>query len=261
MGIPIVAGREFARTDDQTAPPRVVVNQALAERLWPGEDALGKALIFEERRWAVIGVARNALYYEVGEAPQTQFYVSQLQDYSPIVSFVVATAGRAQAAVRSVEDAIHGYDPALPMHRMAGLEDLVDGEFGQYRVMAILSTLFGGLAILLSAVGLYGVQSYLVGRQRRDIGIRMAIGALETQVVRAVMGRAVRLAAIGILLGIGASLILARLIESMLFGVDALDPLTYAVVPLLLLGVAVVASLVPAIRAGRVDPVEVLREE
>jgi ABC-type antimicrobial peptide transport system permease subunit len=174
---------------------------------------------------------------------------------------VVATAGSARTAVRPVEDAIHGYDPALPIHQIAGLEDLVDGELGEYRVTAILSTLFGGLAILLSAIGLYGVQSYVVSRRRREIGIRLAMGAVEGQVVRAVMGRAVRFAAVGILLGVAASLALAQLIEGMLFGIDARDPLTYVAVPLLLLCVAVVASLVPALRAGRVDPVEVLREE
>ena len=209
----------------------------------------------------MIGVVRNALYYEVGESPQTQFYVSQLQDYSPIVTFVVATAGSARTAVRPAEDAIHGYDAALPIHQMAELEDLVDTELGEYRVTTILSTLFAGLAILLSAVGLYGVQSYVVSRRRREIGIRLAMGAVEGQVVRAVMGRAVRFAAIGILLGVAASLALAQLIAGMLFRVDAQDPLTYVAVPLLLLCVAVVASLVPALRAGRVNPVEVLREE
>ncbi len=261
MGIPVVAGREFERSDDRTASPSVVVNQELAERMWPGQDPLGKFLVFGDRRWVVIGVVRNALYYEVGEAPQTQFYVSQLQDYSPIVTFVVATAGRAQTAARSVEDAIRGYDPALPIHMIAELEDFVDDELSEYRVLAILSALFGGLAILLSAVGLYGVQSYVVSRRRREIGIRLAMGALEGQVVRAVIGRAVRFAVIGILLGVGASLAVAQLIEGMLFGVDARDPVTYVAVPLFLLSVACVASLVPAVRAGKVDPVEVLREE
>ena len=178
-----------------------------------------------------------------------------------IVTFVVATAGSARTAVRPVEDAIHRYDPALPIHQMAELADLVAGELGEYRVTAILSTLFGTLAILLSAVGLYGVQSYVVGRRRREIGIRLALGAAEGRVVGAVIGRAVRYAAIGILLGVAASLALAQLIQGMLFRVDARDPLTYVAVPLLLLCVAVVASLVPALRAGRVDPVEVLREE
>ncbi len=144
---------------------------------------------------------------------------------------------------------------------MAELEDLVDAELGEYRVTAILSTLFAGLAILLSAVGLHGVQSYVVSRRRREIGIRLAMGAVEGQVVRAVMGRAVRFAAIGILLGVAASLALAQLIEGMLFRVDAQYRLTYVAVPLLLLCVAVVASLVPALRAGRLNPVEVLREE
>jgi putative ABC transport system permease protein len=260
MRIQIMAGREFTASDDQTAPPVTVVNQAFAERMWPGESALGKAILYDDRRWSVVGVARNAVYYEVGEPAQTQVYFPQLQDFSPVISFVIATAGRPQDAVGAVEDAIHQYDPILPIHRMATLRSFVKGAIAQYRVMAILVATFGGLALFLAAVGLYGLQSYLVGQRTREIGIRLALGAEAGHMARTVIGRGAFLALIGALVGVGASLASVPLIESMLFGIHARDPMTFVVAPLVLLAVAVTASLVPAWRASTADPMVALRE-
>jgi putative ABC transport system permease protein len=141
------------------------------------------------------------------------------------------------------------------------LDDVVARELGQFRVMAIFVVLFGALALFLSAVGLYGVQSFLVARRTREIGIRMALGAFERQVAGAVMGRGVGLAAVGVLLGVVAAYASAQFIQSLLFGVEARDPLTFVTVPIVLLLVSAVASLIPAMRASRVDPVEALRED
>jgi predicted permease len=261
MGNPIVAGRGFDRSDDRNAPLAVVVNEALAERIWPGETAVGKTILRRDSEWTVIGVASNATYYEVGEAPQTQVYVAQLQDYSPLLSFVIATAGPPSDISSAVNEAIREYDPALPVQRIATLRDVVKNEIGQYRVTAILVALFGGLALLLAAVGLYGVQSYLVSRRTREIGIRMALGAAEGQLARSVIGRSAAMTMVGIVIGVGVALVAARLIESMLFNVNARDPVTFVTAPLVLLAVAVLASVLPAYRASRVDPVEALRQE
>jgi len=256
-----VTGRGLSRSDDPAAPPAAVVNQTLARRLYPRESALGKTVVFNEVERTVVGVARDAVYYEIGEPPQMQLFVPQLQEYTPYFDIVIATAGRPEHAVPVVEDAIHAYDARIPIHRAEPLQHFVDAEFGEYRVMAVLASLCGGLVLLLTAAGLYGVQSYVVAQRTREIGIRIALGAGEHRVLRDVIGRGVVLVGIGILIGVAAALGLARLIEGLLFGVPAHDPISFAVVPAILLAVAVSASAVPALRASRVDPVEALRRE
>ncbi len=261
MGIPIVAGRAFTEADNLSAPYAVVVNEALAERLWPGENAVGKTVGRREFEATVVGVARNAMYYEVGEEPQTQLYLAQLQNYGSRITFVVATTGDPGAAARSVEHVLRARDPNLAVYNVTTLDEVVDGEIAQYRVMAILVTLFGGLALLLATVGLYGVQSYVVAQHTREIGIRMALGAMQRQVARTILGRGMVFTVVGAGIGIGVAYMLAKLVQGMLFGVNARDPLTFVTVPLILLAVAGMASVIPARRASRVDPVVALREE
>jgi predicted permease len=269
MGIPIVAGRGFTETDDELAPKVVIVNQRLAEQVWPGQDAVGKTIVRGqmegaaryENEWTVIGVAADAVYYDIGEDQWAQTYNAQLQDYGSRVTFMVATAGEPLAMVRQVEQVLRDYDPTLAIFDVTTLENVVRQELGQFRIMAVLIVLFGVLALLLSAVGLYGVQAFLVARRTREIGIRMALGALQRQVAGTVLGRGVMLAGIGVAVGLAAAYASAQLIQSLLFGVEARDPATFATVATVLLLVAAVASLIPAVRASRVDPVEALREE
>ena len=251
----------FAAADDELAPKVVVVNQHIAEQVWPGENAVGKTIIRNEQEWTVIGVAQNAVYYDIGEENVAQTYHAHLQDYRTRVTFAIATQANPLAMVDQVEQVLRDYDPKIAIFNVRTLQDVVDDELGQFRVMAILIVLFGLLALLLSAVGLYGVQSFLVARRTREIGIRIALGALERQVAGAVMSRGVVLATVGVALGLVAAYASAQLIESLLFGIDARDPLTFVTVPAVLLLVATAASLVPAVRASRVDPVEALREE
>lgn len=261
MDIPIVAGRGFVDTDDLRGQNAVIVNEFVAEEVWPGENPIGKTIARREAEWTVIGVARNAVYYDIGEEQQAQTYHAFLQVFRPQMTFAIATAGDPMSMLRPVEQLIRDFDPNMAIFNIRTLEDEVAHELGQFRVMATLVVLFGGLAMFLSAVGLYGVQSFLVARRTREIGIRMALGAFQRQVAGAVMGRGVTLAVVGIVLGVMAAYASAQLIESMLFGVGARDPLTFVSVPMVLLCVAVAASLIPAVRASRVDPVEALREE
>jgi predicted permease len=261
MGIPMVSGREFTGTDDQTGANVVVVNERVAEQVWPGENAVGKTITRGDRDWTVIGVARDAVYYDIGEEPQPQTYHAFFQIYRPRATFAVATVGEPTAMADQVQQTIRDYDPNLAIFDIRALEDVVDDELGQFRVMAVLVMLFGFLALLLSAVGLYGVQSFLVSRRTREIGIRMALGALRHEVAETVLGRGIVLAGIGIVLGVVAAYAAAQLIQSLLFGIDARDPLTFVLVPIVLLVVASAASLLPAARASNVDPVEALREE
>jgi predicted permease len=261
MGIPIVAGRDFVESDDAQGPNVVVVNEYVAAEVWPGENAVGKTIVRQDREWTVVGVAQNAVYYDIGEETQAQTYHAFYQNFRPQTTFAVATEADPMDMVRQVQQVIRDYDPNIAIFNIRTLDGEVANELGQFRVMAILVLLFGGLALLLSAVGLYGVQSFLVARRTREIGIRMALGAYERQVAGAVMGRGITLAAVGVVLGVAAAYASAQFIQSLLFGVDARDPLTFVTVPMVLLFVAAAASLIPAVRASRVDPVEALREE
>jgi putative ABC transport system permease protein len=261
MRIPLIAGRAFTEADDDGAPAVAVVNQTLAEAVWPGQPAIGKTLAWEGRRFTVIGVARDAHYYHLGESPTTQLYLSDGQYFEPLPTFVVNTDGKPDALARAVEERIRGEDPRILVHRVQTLAAVVAGESRRYQVLAVLVGMFGGLGLLLAAVGLYGVQAYLVGQRTREIGIRMAVGATRPQVARTVLGRGVWFACIGIGIGLAVAFTAARLVESLLFGVHARDPVTFVAAPLVLLAVAVVASLVPALRASAVDPVVALRQE
>jgi predicted permease len=261
MGIPLVAGREFTRADNASAPLVVVVNEALAEHLWPGENAVGKIIERGDTKAPVIGVAANANYYDVGEEPELQVYVAQLQLYDSRVTFFVRTRAAPLALVPAIEEQFRSQDPNIALSNVRTIESVIDSELAPYRVMAILVSLFGALALFLASVGLYGVQSYLVAGRTREIGIRMALGAEQKQVAGAVLRRSLLLAVIGIIVGVAASLGLARLVQGMLYGISERDPLTFVSVPLVLLAAALLATFLPARRASRVDPMVALREE
>jgi predicted permease len=260
-GIPLVAGREFTAADDENAPLVAIVNETTAARLWAGQSAIGKTIVWNDSEWTVVGVVRDARYYEIGEAPQTQLYLSAGQYVSLGQTLVVATIGDPWDVARSVEEAIRAYDPRVAIHRITAATDVVRAQYGQYRVLAILVGMFGVLALLLAAVGLYGVQAYLVAGRVREIGIRMALGAAKGRVAGTIVSRGTIMATVGIVLGLGLAFASARMIESMLFGIRARDPITFVTAPILLLGVAIAASLIPAIRATKVDPAVALREQ
>ena len=261
MEIPLIVGREFSIRDDRRQPQVVVVNEAVADMLWPGEDAIGRSITRGREPWTVVGVARNATYYQLGEDPQPQIYMPYLQNYGPTVNFVIHTAGEPTAFVRSIEDELHVIDASIAFTRVSTIEEGLEGEIGQYRVSATLVSIFGFLALFLATVGLYGVLSYLVVRSTRDIGIQVALGATRAQVGSTVIVRGLKLAVTGIVVGTGAALATSRLVSSLLYGIEARDPVTFVVVPLVLLAVTCLASFLPARRASRVDPMRALRYE
>jgi len=261
MGIPVIEGREFTTSDDEIAAPAAIVNETTAALLWPGQSASGKSIRWSDRDWAVVGVVRDAVYHEVGETPQTQVYLSYPQNPSLVPTFVIVVTGEPLDVGRSVADVIRAYDPGVLVYRTTTLSDVVRQQLGQYRVLATWVSASGGLALLLAVMGLYGVQSYLVSQRRREIGIRMALGAASGAVTRAIIERGALLALVGIVAGLGAAFASARMLESMLFGIRARDPLTFVSASLILLCVALAATLIPAIRAARVDPAETLKEE
>jgi putative ABC transport system permease protein len=265
MAMPLLKGRAFSAADRDGAPGVAVINGTLAARMWPGEDPLGKTFLFGSLRdgtpMTVIGVARNAKYRSLGEDPIPMVFVPFAQQGSRSISLVVRMAPGAADPARGLRDAVRALDPALPIVRIAPLTQVIGVALLPNRVALGLATLFGGTGLLLSAVGLYGVLSYMVSRRRREIGIRMALGAAAHNVRNLVLGDGLRLVAIGLAIGFVVAGIVSRLLRTFLFGVSPLDPITYGAIALLFATVSLAACLVPTRRALRTEPLEVLRHD
>jgi predicted permease len=261
MGIPLVAGRDFTAQDDRAAVPVAIVNQTLGRRVWGGADPVGRTFKRGDYRFTVIGVAADAKYYELGETPEAQVYYAELQLYRPAVTFVVEGVADAAALAPAVRREIRALDPNLAITSIRTYEDVLRDAAGPYRVTASLVSLFGTLALLLAAVGLYGVQAYVVVQGTREIAVRMAMGARTQQVAARVVRRGVALTAAGIVVGVAIVWPASRLARQFLFGVRPGDPLSLTLAAAVLLAVAVGASAIPARRAARVDPMEALRYE
>jgi predicted permease len=262
MGIPLRRGRDVAETDVEGAPRVVVINETLANQLWPGQDPIGRRIIFgTELQVPVIGVVGDIHQAGLDVPPAPEFYVSTLQVPVPPPALAVRTRVDPNSVGSAVRQAIWSVDPDQPITEMESMEEILDREVFRRRVQTILLGVFAGLALLLAAVGLYGVLAYLVGARIPEIGLRMALGASPSDVLRGVMKQGLTLTAAGVGIGILGALGASRLLTSFLFGVKPTDPPTYAAVALVLIAIAAVASYLPARRAMRVDPMTALREE
>jgi predicted permease len=265
LGIPLVRGRDFAAGDGPGAPPVVVVNQTLARRLWPDQDPLGRRLKMyghDEPYREVIGVARDGKYDELTESPRNFLYLPERQraDLSDI-ALVVKTAGDPRPLAGALSAAVHELDPTLPIFRLETLEQSLVNRLDKERGASSLLGVFGTLALLLAALGLYGVMAYAVAQRTREIGIRVALGAGQADVLRQFVGEGLRLAVVGVVIGLALSVGLTRIIARFLYGVAATDVATFAAGAVLLCVVGVAASWFPARRATRVDPMVALRAE
>jgi predicted permease len=262
VGIPIQRGREFDRTDAPDSPPAVIVNETLAERLWPGEDPTGKRLMLGSRSPnVVVGVARDARYRTLGEAPRPMLYFSQEQRYHSGVMLVVRTKGEPEPMVKAVRGEIAALDRGLPVASVRTLRQHMTWALWGVRMAASLSLAFGLLALVLAAAGLYSVMAYTVSQRTREIGIRMALGAEGRHVLRLVAVQGMALTVVGLALGLVGAFAATRVLSNILYGVSATDAATFAAIALLLSAVAFVACYVPARRATRIDPMEALRYE
>jgi predicted permease len=263
LRIPLVKGREFTDSDRKDTTLVVIANEAMAKHFWPGQDAVGKRLHFfgETQLREVVGVVRNTVVNNIGEEPQPMAYLPMTQDYSPAATMQVRTVGPPEGVIAGVRQQVQGLDNNLALTNFSTISELLEQGLWASRMGAGLLSLFGGLALILSVVGVYGVLSYSVNQQTREIGIRMAMGAQTDSVLKLVVKQGMRLAIAGLVLGLIIALVTMRSLSSLLYGVSAYDPLIFGGVFLILATAAVLACYFPARRAARVDPLVALRYE
>jgi len=264
METSLVRGRDFTESDRKGAPGVVVLNETLAAMLWPGADALGRRVSVngpEGPFLEVVGVVRDGKYRSLGETPQPYIYQPVLQSYDPKMTLVVRTTGAPRAIAPAVREQIRSLEANLPVADVKTLQEQVNLSLFPSRVAAWTLGGFGVLALLLAAIGIYGVVSYSVAQRTREIGVRMALGAKRRDVLQLVLGEGLLVVAIGLCLGLLLSAAATRLLSGFLYGVGTTDPLTFVAVPLVLGFVALLASYIPSRRATKVDPLEALRYE
>jgi predicted permease len=269
VGIPILAGRGIEAQDTATATRVAVVNESMAKRFFSGQNPIGRQFTIDDPDWlnksfTIVGISRNAKDHGSGlrEEVPPRFYQAFQQTPDPVQIVIEAQVGGApSSALASVLGQIKAVDPRLPIAFVETLDNLVADSAGNQIALAKLSTFFGGLALLLACLGLYGVISYTVANRTREIGVRMALGARRGDVMELVLREGMLLVAIGLVLGIPLAIVSTRLLHSFLFGLKSSDPLSLVAVILLLGIVAAVAGFIPARRAARIDPMVALRYE
>ena len=266
MSMPLATGRDFNWQDNADSALVVIVNETLARRLWRDEDPIGKRLAAVGSRAAnplmeVVGVARDAKYRTLFESPRAQMFLPLLQNYHSEAALQVRATGNPSQLIATVQREVGSLDKNLPVFRVKTMSEQLDSSLTPQLLAARLIGALGGLALLLAAIGIYGVMSYAVAQRTHEIGVRMALGAQAGDVLKLVVAKGMRLTLIGVGIGLVVAYALTRAIESFLYGVSSTDPLTFALVSLLLAGVALGACLAPARRAVKVDPMIALRYE
>jgi putative ABC transport system permease protein len=266
MRIPILSGRDFTGLDNPESRDVVIVNETLAQRFWPGEDAIGKRLKYGPRDsgapWlTVVGVVGDVKQRGLTRETRLETYRPHAQRPEWRMSCVVRTVGDPLAATGGVQNAVWDVDPDRAVYRVRSMEDIVFDQIGASGIMAGLLTAFAMIALILAAVGLYGVMSYAVGQRTPEIGIRVALGARASDILRLVIRRAILLTMVGVAVGIGLALLLGQVLEALLYGVSPTDPSTFIGVAVMLLVVGFTASYLPARWATKVDPMVALRCE
>jgi putative ABC transport system permease protein len=265
MRIPLKNGRDLTDADKAKSQPVILVSDAFAKRFWPHENPIGKHVtlaFFPGPSCEVVGVVGDVKLEGLDVTrPVEAIYEAMSQNQYTHMVLTVRTNSVPTSLTSSVTDAVHYVDPDEPVVGVATMESIVDQSLGQQRLNVTLLTAFAGLALLLGAIGIYGVQSYAVRQRVREIGMRVALGAQRSDILRLVLGQGLKLALIGICIGLGASFALTRLMASQLYGLSATDPLTFAGVAIVLAFVALLACYIPARRASRMNPMVALRHE
>jgi hypothetical protein len=261
LGLELVAGRNFDQTDRADAPAVAIVNETLARRAWRSESAVGKRILVGARRFPieVVGVVRDAKYRTIGEGPTPFFYVPAAQRYEPISWILVRPTG--QSLIPQVRAVIREMEPNLPVVQAGTLADMTAFTLFPQRLAAWLAAIVSTIGIFLAALGVYGIAAYNASLRTREIGIRVALGAVRAQVLQLILRHAGRLAAVGIAFGVFAAGLATGMLEGMLYGVRPLDLISFAGGAIVFGALALVASLIPAWRAASVNPVDALRAQ
>jgi putative ABC transport system permease protein len=264
LGIRVLKGRAFDERDTAGSNPVVIINESLAREIFPGEEPLGKRI----RSWRdenvlreIVGVTHDVRYFGRDDELRGLVYVPHAQDSWRSMVLAVRTTGDPAGFAGVIRNAISAFDKDLAVSRVQTMTRVLDDSVAGPRFNMTLLAVFAGVAMVLAAVGIYGILSYAVAQRTHEIGVRMALGARATDVLKLVVGQGLKLTLAGVALGLGAALAVTRVMETLLYEVSVTDPLTFIAIALLLVGVALVASFIPARRATRVDPIVALRYE
>jgi len=269
MNIPLRQGRYFENRDNAQSMPVAIINETMARQYWPGENALGRRFKVgdpdEDIPWTeIVGIVGDVRQMGIDEPVKAEMYLPYQQIdnvwYNPR-DLAIRTSGDTSNLVSSVRQIIREVDPDQPVSNVATMAEVLGTEAAQRRMGMIMLAGFAALALLLASLGIYGILAYFVTQHTNEIGVRQALGATPRNILFLVLKKGMALTLLGVVIGLGASFALTRLMSSLLFGVNASDPLTFVTVPLLLALVALVACLVPALRATKIDPLVALRYE
>ena len=260
IGTPILQGREFTPRDRSDSANVAVVNEYLARQFWPGESAIGKQVIFG-KPYEVVGVVRDSKYQKVTEKDHFTVYTPMLAGKVTSATFHIRSAGDILPVISAARQEVRNADPNIPVFGVRTMERQIEQGLALERMLSLLAIFFGGLALLLAGIGLYGVIAYAVTRRTREIGIRMALGAQRVDVLKNVLRECAALTAAGVAVGVPAAVVASRWVGAYLYGLSPVDVPTYAAIAAGLLLVGLWAGAVPARRASRVDPLIALRQD
>jgi putative ABC transport system permease protein len=267
MGIPQRSGRDFTAADTLESTPVAIVNETLVRQLYPGEDPLGKRVQINiggaprPNGAEIVGIVGDIAMGGLDAAMRPAIYLPHTQLSIGLMTLVARTSQDPASLTPGVAAAVRAVDPALPLADVATMDDVVDATLARPRTVSVLLSVFALIALVLAGVGVYGVMAYSVSQRTQEIGVRIALGATTESVFRMMLGQALRLVAVGIVIGVIAAAWLSRFLATMLFRTERFDPWTFAVTAAVLAAVATLASYVPARRGMRVAPVEALRAE
>jgi predicted permease len=262
MSIPLIKGRFFSEFDTSDMPPVVIIDEKFAQRFWPNDNPIGKHLWFDPKKpITIVGVVGVVKQYGLDTDGKIATYFSQQQNPDSSMFLVARGSSDATPLAAPITQEIHAVDPTAVVYGIRSMQDRLHDSLARQRFASTMLGAFASFALLLAAVGLYGVMSYLVSQSTRDIGVRMALGARPGDILGIVVREGMELSAVGIVAGLVGALAVTRVMASLLFGISAIDALTFALVPAILAAVAFAATAIPALRATRVDPIVVLREE
>ena len=263
LGIPVIRGRQFDNSDREDSPKVAIINEAAARRFWPDQDPIGKRFKFFGEPYVVqvVGVARNAKYNTLGEEPTPYMYLPLIQTPSPALTLFFRSSGDPRIVLASVRERVQELDRNLPLTNVWPIGEVISQALWAAKFAAALLSVFAGLAMILAAIGVYGVVAYSVGQRVREIGIRMALGARREDI----LGMIVRQSSVSLVIGLAAGFLvafgLARMITSLLYGVSPGSPIPFALLPVLLAAVGLIATYIPARKATKVNPISALRQE